>query len=372
MRGNDNIMNKKQEHEIVIEYEEFGELPYDPKELFFSFDSDISEKSIFAFLTGKTKFYYDEEYSPFKPDAYANSDVSAHESTGKRIPRREEAVRKKTYSCNGNEPLMSTEDAYVVLKHVLYKHMDYPELDSIISEITDEERQSIKMPPIKAARYIDRSLINRSVPLGISLFLAKAYRDAVYQLIDVHAAFELGCLYYSARYSMQDYTKAAHFFVAAAKWGDWQAEEALGRCYYYGKGIPQDYECAFKRLIKCLPLENSVEACFLLGNLYLNGYYVEKDEEEGFCLYSKAYDIYDEDADNTSSVIGEVMLNLGNCCLSGIGTEQNSARAFRWYQRAEYYFITQKEAVSGFDMENMRRARKGQQNARRKILRKKF
>jgi hypothetical protein len=60
----------------------------------------------------------------------------------------------------------------------------------------DHENKYINVAPIEAARKIEKTLINRVVPMGISLFLAKAYRDAVYQLHDVHAAYELGTLYY--------------------------------------------------------------------------------------------------------------------------------------------------------------------------------
>ncbi|MEA5051544.1 MAG: tetratricopeptide repeat protein [Oscillospiraceae bacterium] len=352
-------MKNKFKRDVIIGYEDFGKVSVDAADVFYSFDLDITEKAILDFLTGKTKFKPDKDFSPFQTapaDAEKGIDSGSH-------------LNKSLDYCCGNEPLMTPEYAYTVLNHTLYPHQEYPEISSLFADIMDNENKCIKMPAVKAARRIDSELSGRIVPLGISLFLAKAYRDAVYQLTDVHAAYNLGQLYYEDRYGMKNYKKAARFFSAAAKNGDWMSEEALGRCYYFGHGVPKDYRRAFPLLTKCIPLERSAEACYLLGNMYANGFYVEKDEDEAHLYYRTAYDI-SEDDDITPDVTGKVLLKLGDCCLNGTGTEQNPAEALRWYQRAEYTCITQKDIKAESNLEEMHLAIKGQQLARRKLMRK--
>lgn len=353
-------MKNKFKRKAIIAYEEFGKISIDVKDVFYSFDAAITEKAILDFLTGKTKFRPDKDFSPFQAaPAEAENESPA-----------DLAANEASHSCGGNEPLMTPEYAYIVLNHVLYFYQGYPELTSLFSEIMDNKNNCLTMPAINAARRIDETLAGRIVPLGISLFLAKAYRDAVYQILDVHAAYNLGQLYYEDRYGMKNYKKAARFFGAAAQDGDWMSEEALGRCYYFGYGVPKNYKRAFLLLTKCIPLERSAEACYLLGNMYANGFYVEKDEDEAYLYYSTAYDIISEGDDMTLDVTSKVMLKLGDCCLNGTKTKQNPAEALRWYQRAEFNCVTQKDVKAGSGLEEIHLAIKGQQLARRKFMRK--
>lgn len=353
-------MKNKGETETIIAYEEFGNISIDATNVFYSFDAAITGKAILDFLTGKTKLKPDKDFSPFQA---ASADAENEKGTV-------HATKEALYFHCGNEPLMTPEYAYTVLIHTLYPYQEYPELTSLFAEIMDNENKCITMPAVKAARRIDGTLSGRIVPRGISLFLAKAYRDAVYQLMDVHAAYNLGQLYYEDRYGMRNYKKAARFFSAAAKDDDWMAEEALGRCFYFGHGVPQNYGRAFLLLTKCIPLSRSAEACYLLGNMYANGFYVEKDECEAHLYYGTAKYIISEDDDITPDVTGKVLLKLGDCCLNGTGTEQDPAEALRWYQQAELKCVTRKDIKAGSNLEEIHLAIKGQQLARRRLMRK--
>jgi TPR repeat protein len=158
-------------------------------------------------------------------------------------------------------------------------------------------------------------------------------------------------------------------FKAAAECGDWTGEEGLGRCFYHGHGVSQSYKHAFDLLVKSLALKKSAEACFLLGNLYLNGYYVKKDEEEAYCLFGNAYDIISQKEDLTPDVTGKVYLQLGDCRLRGTGTEKDAVSALLWYQFAEYVCISKEDIDVGDNLKDIHMAIKGEQKARNKLLR---
>ena len=53
--------------------------------------------------------------------------------------------------------------------------------------------------------------------------------------------YNLGLCYYYGRGVPQDYEKAVKWFRKAAEYGNAGAQYSLGDCYYYGNGVPQDY-----------------------------------------------------------------------------------------------------------------------------------
>ena len=80
--------------------------------------------------------------------------------------------------------------------------------------------------------------------------------------------------------------------VKKAEVGDATAQHDLGTCYYYGKGVPQDY----KEAVKWYRKARTSPSQYKLGLCYENGNGVPKDEKEALDLYKKSADQNYEDA----------------------------------------------------------------------------
>ena len=63
------------------------------------------------------------------------------------------------------------------------------------------------------------------------------------------------------------------------------------------------------------------ECTYRLGDCYMDGEFVKKDENVAFTLYYKAYDYAVLNAEELD--IAESCLRLGKCYLSGVGSDEN-------------------------------------------------
>lgn len=91
--------------------------------------------------------------------------------------------------------------------------------------------------------------------------------------------------------------------------------------------------------------------------MYLNGYYVKKNEREAFLIYMRCLDTMTDDAAKVAA--GPVYLRLGKMFLNGTGVEQNNKNALICFQKAEaflydmvangdkMYRISLEKAISG-------------------------
>ena len=69
--------------------------------------------------------------------------------------------------------------------------------------------------------------------------------------------------------------------------------------------------------------------------MYLNGYYVQKNEKEAFYIYMRCLDTMTEEAEKYAA--GPVYLRLGKMFLNGTGTEENLKNALICFQKAEAF-----------------------------------
>ena len=143
--------------------------------------------------------------------------------------------------------------------------------------------------------------------------LPKVIRDLIEELFS--AAFDdgngdamndLGAQYYDgSRGFDQDFTKAVNCYKLAAAKGSRQAQENLGYCYYYGRNMPVDYEKAF-HYFALGAFDGQLISLYKIGDMYRNGYYVEKNEVEAFHIYSRCLDTMTDEA--AQIVAGPVLL----------------------------------------------------------------
>jgi hypothetical protein len=165
----------------------------------------------------------------------------------------------------------------------------------------------------KAQRSLDEREFAKALPL-----LQKA-ADAGNPI----AMNNLGVLYQSGEGVVQDYGRAAEWYLKAADAGNYDAMANLGCLYRDGKSVAQDYGKAREWFQKAADAGNSL-AMNSLGVLYLNGNGVAQD-------YGKAREWFQKAADAGNSL---AMNNLGILYQSGKGVAQDYGKAGEWYLKA--------------------------------------
>lgn len=107
---------------------------------------------------------------------------------------------------------------------------------------------------------------------------------------DEHANTLAGTIYEKGgNYVEQDIDKSIFYYQKAIEEvGALEAWLALGRIYYFGKGVNKDYQQAFYYYSSVdKDLDNGV-ANLMLGKMYLNGHGVEKDLSQARTYFGKA------------------------------------------------------------------------------------
>jgi len=83
--------------------------------------------------------------------------------------------------------------------------------------------------------------------------------------------------------------------------------------------------------------EDSERLLYKIGDMYLNGLYVPKNEREAFFIFMRCIETMTDEA--SGRVAGPVYLRLGRMFLEGIGTECNYKNALICFQKAETYLL---------------------------------
>jgi len=118
-----------------------------------------------------------------------------------------------------------------------------------------------------------------------------------------------------------------------------QYGNTLGYIFYYGRtnDFQPEYDKAFKYF--SIGAEGGFyESIYKLGDMYLNGYYVEKDPEKAVKLYTQVYEEveYQFREEEFSGVFADISLRLGNLYRKGLGCRQDDYKALFIYTMADY------------------------------------
>lgn len=140
------------------------------------------------------------------------------------------------------------------------------------------------------------------------------------------AQFELGICYRYGEGTEQDINTAMHWYEKAANQGYLRAYQNLGIIYQIGLGdVLVDYVKAFCCFKKASEEENP-DSFFSIGNCFLNGLGVDKNEKEAASWFIKAADMGEPDS----------MFHLAWMYQEGIGVEQNNELSTKYlYMSAE-------------------------------------
>lgn len=118
-----------------------------------------------------------------------------------------------------------------------------------------------------------------------------------------------------------------------------QYGNTLGYIFYYGRtnNFQPEYDKAFKYF--SIGAEGGFyESIYKLGDMYLNGYYVEKDPERAVKLYTQVYEEVEHQfrEEAFGGVFADISLRLGSLYRKGIGCKQDDYKALFIYTMADY------------------------------------
>ena len=136
------------------------------------------------------------------------------------------------------------------------------------------------------------------------------------------AFLNLGTFYYNGVFVEQDYKKAFELYKVAADAGVLRAICNCGYCFYYGRHQEVDYAEAFRYFEIGALLYNDPNCLYKLGDMYLNGYHVEKNDKYAFLLFDRALSIC-RDNDDAGCWLADTQFRVGKCLLYGIGVDRN-------------------------------------------------
>ena len=115
--------------------------------------------------------------------------------------------------------------------------------------------------------------------------LASVHRDA--KQGDVLAQVLLGRVYYTGGELPQDYKEAEKWYRKAAEQGNVYSQCQLAGMYFKGVGVQQDYEQALKWL-RLAADQGESGAHFALGKMYWDGFGVDQDFDESAKWFNSA------------------------------------------------------------------------------------
>ena len=140
---------------------------------------------------------------------------------------------------------------------------------------------------------------------------------------DAAAQLRLGRMFYSGQGVAQDFVTAASWLQKAAEAGLAEAQNGLGRLYYTGEGVPQDFAEA-ARWYRSAAALGVAAAMDNLAGLYLRGEGVPQDFAEATRWYLAG----------AEKGRAEAQYNHGLMYYEGKGVPQDYAEALRWFRRA--------------------------------------
>ena len=140
---------------------------------------------------------------------------------------------------------------------------------------------------------------------------------------DAIAAFRLGKMYYSGQGVSQDYVEAIRWYRKAADQGNTKAQYSIGYMYDLGKGVPQDYAEALRWYRKAADQGDANAQCGL-GSMYYDGRGISADRAGAASWYRQAAD----------HGLARAQYDLGYMYYYGQGVPQNRTEAELWYHKA--------------------------------------
>ncbi len=140
---------------------------------------------------------------------------------------------------------------------------------------------------------------------------------------DANAQYDLGRMYFWGRGMPQDFAEANSWYQKAAAQGSAKAKYAIGDLYYYGDGVPQSYPGALAWYRKAADQGDST-AEHALGLMNYYGHGLPQNYPDALAWYEKSADHGDAKSEYA----------VGYMYGHGLGVAEDSNEADRWYHKA--------------------------------------
>jgi TPR repeat protein len=154
---------------------------------------------------------------------------------------------------------------------------------------------------------------------------------------DAEAQFQLGRAYYEGKGVTQDFAQAVAWYEKAAKQGYARTQNSLGYAYYEGKGVAQDFAHAVALWEKAAK-QGFAQAQSNLGATYHDGKGVAQDFAQAVAWRKKA----------AKQGHVEAQFNLGVAYYEGEGVAQDFAQAVAWLTKAAQQEVTEAQLYLSF------------------------
>lgn len=156
---------------------------------------------------------------------------------------------------------------------------------------------------------------------------------------DNDACFNLGECFFYGRGVKQDYAKAVKWYIMSSDRGDCSSQKKLADCYYLGQGTERNIAKAAYRYEQAAEQgdydsQKALIRCYLKGG---NDLFPDPARAE---YYSKRYDIAIDEGSanelmrNANDGDPAAQFKLGNMYLRGIGAEHSPEKAISWFKKA--------------------------------------
>ena len=243
---------------------------------------------------------------------------------------------------------------------------ELPQTAHALSVIMNEANNGKLPEPLALANGIMDLDKPKTFPDYVIDFVTELYEMEIAEGND-DAMNDLGAQYYDgSRAFEQSFEKSIHYYHMAAQNGNRQAQENLGYCYYYGRNMDRpDYEKAF-HYFALGAFDGHLISLYKIGDMYLNGYYVPKNEKEAFVIYHRCLETMTDEA--APHVAGPVFLRLAKMYLNGLGTERDLKAALVCYQKAESFLYDMVKDGNVMYKKSLRAAIEGQAKARALLM----
>lgn len=264
----------------------------------------------------------------------------------------------------------SPEAAYDYLSNASFSHARYPETVGILSDVLDDVMQAVNRPLYEIAQALEGADHTQVMSDDIFRFVAAVYTGEV-EAGNTVAAFFLARLHYYEHFGHTSKKQAVRCLETAVADNVGAAYFLLSKCLLEGEGTEPDPERAFHLLVTRALLADDAGACYLLGDMYAEGIFVTQNAITSSGLYSRAWDICNEQRD--AIISADVLLRLARVRLETpfeLTEDDSPYRAAQFfYQQAELYCYDQLDLQFPDAPRKLEEARAGQKQARQKLVR---
>ena len=209
---------------------------------------------------------------------------------GRSVPKDRDKATKLFWSCEEALELMcasgSTDAQYAYGFDLLYGYFQSEDDKKALYWLTKAMDGGHIAAGVEVARiYLNGWGVEKDTDKGLQIL----FKYSSSKSKEVH--FELGKAYYCGETIEQDYQKALYHFLKAAEQGHAKAQSFVGKIYFYflGEGVPVDYAEA-KKWYELSDRQGNALAAMMLGLIYYDGKGVSVDSDKAFQYFKKSAD----------------------------------------------------------------------------------